>query len=183
MKKLLAIIGAPGTGKTTLMRAWMATREWSEDRPVDLLDTHVSGDIRLLGKYKNDDVFGGTDKLSMAVQPKAVEYLENASPVTVFEGDRLTSIKFFDAAKSKGFDIKIIQLTVPDTVREERYKERGSEQNETWLNGRMTKVKNVSDAFSGNPLFDEPSLVEVCEHSTPDDTKSIVQKMENFIGA
>ena len=41
MKKLLAIIGAPGTGKTTLMREWMKSREWFSDRPVDLLDSHV----------------------------------------------------------------------------------------------------------------------------------------------
>lgn len=181
MNRLLGIIGAPGTGKTTLVREWMKSREWSTDRPVDLLDTHVSGDIRLLGKYQNDDVFGGTDKLSMAVQPKAVEYLDNPSRVTVFEGDRLTSIKFFEAAKSKGFDIKIIQLTVSDSVREERYKERGSEQNETWLNGRLTKVKNVSDAFSGNPLFDEPSLVEIFDHVTPNDTQIIISKIEEYI--
>ena len=181
MNRLLGIIGAPGTGKTTVVREWMKSREWSTDRPVDLLDTHVSGDIRLLGKYQNDDVFGGTDKLSMAVQPKAVEYLDNPSRVTVFEGDRLTSIKFFEAAKSKGFDIKIIQLTVSDSVREERYKERGSEQNETWLNGRLTKVKNVSDAFSGNPLFDEPSLVEIFDHVTPNDTQIIISKIEEYI--
>lgn len=183
MNKLLAIIGAPGTGKTTLVREWMKLRKWSTDKPIDLLDTHLSGDIRLLGKYQNDDVFGGTDKLSMAVQPKAVEYLNDPSRVTVFEGDRLTSIKFFEAAKNKGFDIKIIQLTVPNEIREERYKERGSDQNETWLNGRLTKVKNVSNAFSGNPLFDEPSLVEVCEHITPDHTINIVEKMENFVRA
>lgn len=182
MNKLLAIIGAPGTGKTTLMRSWMERRSWVTDRPVDLVDSHVSEDVRVLGKYANEDVFGGTDKLSMAVQPKAVEYLDNPSRVTVFEGDRLTSIKFFEAAQSKGFEIKIIQLTVSDEVREERYKERGSEQNETWLNGRLTKVKNVSNAFSGNPLFDEPSLVEVCEHTTPDHTINIIEKIENFIG-
>lgn len=181
MNKLLAIIGAPGTGKTTLVREWMKSREWSKDKPVDLLDTHVSNDIRLLGKYEHDSLFSGTDKLSMAVQPKAVEYLDNPSPVTIFEGDRLTSIKFFEAAQSKGFEIKIIQLTVPDEVREQRYKERGSEQDPTWLNGRLTKVKNVSNAFSGNPLFDEPSIVEECEHKTPEDTKSIITIIEDFI--
>ena len=56
MKKLLAIIGAPGTGKTTLMREWMKSREWFSDRPVDLLDSHVSANIRVLGKYNNDTI-------------------------------------------------------------------------------------------------------------------------------
>ena len=181
MKKLLAIIGAPGTGKTTLMREWMKSREWFSDRPVDLLDSHVSANIRVLRKYDNDDTFGGTDKLSMAVQPKAVEYLNDASPITIFEGDRLTSIKFFQAAEKLNFKIKIIMLTVPDDIREKRYEERGSNQNETWLNGRLTKVKNVSNAFSGNPLFDEPSLVEEYEHKNSEDTQSIINVIENYV--
>ena len=72
-------------------------------------------------------------------------------------------------------------LSVPDDIREQRYEERGSNQNETWLNGRLTKVKNVSNAFSGNPLFDEPSLVEEYEHKNSEDTQSIINVIENYV--
>jgi len=41
------------------------------------------------------------------------------------------------------YDIEIIYLQTEKNVREERYKERGSEQNETWLRGRETKLANI----------------------------------------
>ena len=34
------------------------------------------------------------------------------------------------------------------SVRQDRYKERGSEQNETWLAGRETKVSNIMTNFA-----------------------------------
>jgi hypothetical protein len=41
------------------------------------------------------------------------------------------------------YDLKIIYLSTEKTVRNERYKERGSNQNETWLQGRETKISNI----------------------------------------
>src|SRR6056300_681857 len=121
MAKLIGIVGIPGTGKTTLMREWIAMREWQKDTSIKLLDSMISGDVRLFGKYEEGDTFAGTDKLSMAVQPVAVEYLENPThDVNIFEGDRLTSVKFFKEAE-KNHDVHIIVLNVSDTVREQRY--------------------------------------------------------------
>ena len=75
--KLIYLIGLPGCGKSTVMKQFMEAvgGAWKTDRPVDLLDSHVSGDYRVLGKYEEGEVFSGTDRLSMAVSPKAVEFL------------------------------------------------------------------------------------------------------------
>jgi len=75
--KLIGIVGMPGTGKTTMMREWISRREWELDTPIKLLNTMINNEssIRLFGKYEEGDTFAGTDKLSMAVQPVAIEYL------------------------------------------------------------------------------------------------------------
>ena len=76
MKTLIAVIGAPGTGKTNLMKEWMSRWDW-EYRREGQLDHYVSGDLILLGVYPDGETFGGTDKLSMSIAPQVVEFLDN----------------------------------------------------------------------------------------------------------
>jgi len=180
--KLIGIVGMPGTGKTTLMREWMAKREWTKDTPVKLLDTLISGDIRLFGKYEEGDTFAGTDKLSMAVQPAALEYIRMPThDINIFEGDRLTSVPFFKEAQKKGYDVHIIVLKVADDIREQRYKDRGSKQSEQFIKGRRTKIQNIINNFSGSFLTDEPSIVAEFDHSTPEDTQKIIAHIESLM--
>ena len=91
--KVIYIIGLPGTGKTTLMKRFMEQYEWTPNRPIDLLDSHVSGNIRVLGKYEEGETYAGTDRLSMAVSPKAIEYIQTRpDEVIIGEGDRWLEI-------------------------------------------------------------------------------------------
>jgi dephospho-CoA kinase len=172
--KLIGIVGMPGTGKTTLMRRWMETREWVEDTPMKLLNSHLNerNGIRVFGKYREGDVFAGTDKLSMAVQPVAIQYLQNPThAVTVFEGDRLTSVKFFKEAERLGHDVSIVVLSVSDAVRERRYGERGSSQSESFIKGRRTKIQNIMSHFT---VFE-------FNHETEEDTQDIIDFLETQI--
>lgn len=182
--KLIGVVGMPGTGKTTMMREWIKKREWELDTSIKLLDSMINNEanIRLFGKYKEGDTFAGTDKLSMAVQPVAIEYLNNPThAVNIFEGDRLTSVKFFQEAERIGYDVNIIVLSVSDEVREQRYKDRGSEQSQKFISGRRTKVKNIIDNFSGSVLTGDPSLVTEFNHETPEDTQKVVDFIETMI--
>jgi ribose 1,5-bisphosphokinase PhnN len=182
--KLIGIVGMPGTGKTTMMREWISRREWELDTPIKLLNTMINNEssIRLFGKYEEGDTFAGTDKLSMAVQPVAIEYLQNPThDVNIFEGDRLSSVKFFQDAERLGHDVHIIVLSVPDAVREQRYKDRGSEQSQKFIDGRRTKVKNIVDNFSGSVLTGDPSLVTEFNHETPEDTQKVIDFIESII--
>jgi hypothetical protein len=177
--KVIYLIGLPGCGKSTVMKKFMEAvgGEWKADRPIDLLDSHVSGDYRVLGKYEEGEVFCGTDRLSMAVSPKAVEFLSTKpDEVIVGEGDRLNNAGFFDAA---GDDLTIIHLFVSDEERERRYKERGSDQSEKFIQTVRTKCSNILERFGDQQtLFgEEEGCVLEAQHETPEDTQAIVELM------
>jgi len=176
--KVIYLIGLPGTGKSTVMKEFMSrTGGWYNDRPVDLLDSHVSGNIRVLGKYEEGETFSGTDRLSMAVSPKAVEFVSTKpNEFIVGEGDRLNNKGFFSAC---GDDLTIIHLTVADTTRDKRYKERGSDQSEKFIQTVRTKVNNIIEEFGPRAtLFgEEAGCVETFVHETPEDTKKVVDFM------
>ena len=129
--KLIYLIGMPGTGKSTVMKEFMSRHDgWERERATELLDTHVSGNIRVLGKYEEGETFSGTDRLSMAVAPKAIEWISKTpDEVIIGEGDRLNNKAFFEKAKELG-ELHIIKLTVSDEERKRRYEERGSNQSE-----------------------------------------------------
>ena len=182
MRKLIAIIGMPGTGKTTLMREWMSSRKWETDNSVKLLNSMISGDIRLFGKYEEGDLFAGTDKLSMAVQPEAIKYLQNPThSVNIFEGDRLTSIAFFQEALKLGYDLSIVILEVSDQTRERRYQERGSEQNEKFIRGRRTKIENVKSEFEEKIFTGDPCYYQTFSHETSEDTQKVISYINSLI--
>lgn len=188
--KLVYVIGMPGTGKSTLMKAFMnrvieridaigqpVDPNWKMDRPIDLLDTHVCGNIRVLGKYEEGQTFSGTDRLSMAVAPKAIEWIKTKpDEFIVGEGDRLNSKTFFEAV---GKDLTIIHLTTSDNTRETRYKDRGSEQSDKFIQTTRTKCKNVVDAFGDRQtLFgEEKGCVVEFSHENQADTEHIVNYM------
>jgi hypothetical protein len=98
----------------------------------------------ILGKYDEGETFSGTDRMSMAVQPEAVKFLASLhkDSVVLFEGDRLFTSTFLEHCVNN-YNTDIIYLETDKAVRQERYKERGSNQNETWLQGRETKIANI----------------------------------------
>jgi len=178
--KLIYLIGMPGTGKSTVMKSFMERHTpWEKDKPAELLETHVSGNIRILGKYEDGETFSGTDRLSMAVAPKAIEWLSTEpDEIIVGEGDRLNNKAFFEMARDLG-ELHIIQLTVSDEERERRYKERGSEQPEKFIQTVKTKCNNIAKHFGEqNTLFGyEEGYVTDMNHHDSDDTDEIVEKM------
>jgi gluconate kinase len=172
--KLVYLIGLPGCGKSTVMKEFMSRYDgWKQERPIDLLDSHVSGNIRVLGKYEEGETFSGTDRLSMAVSPKAVEWAStNPDEFVVGEGDRLNNKKFFESVT----DLCIIHLSVTDLERQRRYEERGSDQSAKFIQTVRTKCSNIIEHFGDKEtLFglEEGCVIEMV-HETPEDTKMVV---------
>lgn len=126
----------------------------------------------VLGDYRRKG-FGGTDRLSMAVQPEAVQFLEGLEPgwTVLFEGDRLFNLSFLE--ECKGFcEVIPWVLTASDGVKHQRHLDREDTQDDKWLRGRATKVLRVAERVKA-----ESKLHETTKH-----TRKLVKELLSLIG-
>lgn len=162
MKKALLIIGVPGTGKTTLTRKIMQELEatgWAhkptpekvkylpfKEYVIDTKESRVS--CRFLGVFSDNPTTyaEGTDKLSMGVQPFFEVWVGINSSHLVIEGDRLANVKTLEALLKNRYEVHVMVLDANENTLQARYKKRGSNQSETFLKGRATKVDNLRRA-------------------------------------
>lgn len=183
--KVLALGGEPATGKTTLIFELMkAADDWQVQKPEKLLDTLYSRklDCHVLGKYeRNDTIFQGTDRLSMAVQPDAVKFIHSLARAgintnVIFEGDRLFNAKFIDSILEVTNDFKIIRLQAPHSIVEQRHIDRKDDQDDTFKNSRRTKIDNICSSLV---LMD---YIEIMDNANFEDQKVIISYIKQFFG-
>lgn len=140
---LLYIIGIPGSGKSTLAAELVKGRR-RRVRDVPFVHTVYEDGLIQLGRERTGR--SGTDALSMSIQPNVLAALEAAKwPRVLGEGDRLTNRKFFEAAREQGYRVDVVLLDTPPELAAERREARGSEQSESWLKGRETKIDGLRD--------------------------------------
>lgn len=171
MKKIIAVGGRPGTGKTTLFRKFIEQYEWDKVEPKKLVPALYNKelDLYILGKYEEGDTFAGTDKMSMACQPNVQEFILETSSNVLYEGDRIFNQSFLEfASEQSDVDLTVIYLKVAEGTLQERYDERGSNQSETFLKGRETKYNNILSNF------DLMSYITEFENSNLDQQKKII---------
>lgn len=157
-RKLLAVGGQPGTGKTTLFRKFMEGKKWIEVEPAKLVSAMYNEemDLYILGKYQEGETFAGTDRLSMAVQPEVQKWIQTHNCNILFEGDRIFNQSFLEFAMGlPNTDLQVVYLKAPKEILEQRYKDRGSDQSEQFLRGRETKYSNLLSNFELMPYITE----------------------------
>lgn len=168
MRKLIAVGGSPGTGKTTLFRKFMQNFQWETVEPKKMLPALYCKelDLYVLGKYEDGETFAGTDRLSMAVQPIAQEFVSETKSNILFEGDRIFNQSFLEFAMTlPETELSVVFLKVPKDTLEQRYKDRGSDQSETFLKGRTTKYNNLLSNFDLMPYVTEFNNTNLTEQA------------------
>ena len=149
MIKILAIGGEPATGKSMLLREVRTKGKYGRFNKLRF-ELDVKKKIFWLGVF-NGSKFEGTDKLSMAVQPDAIQFLEKIkvsskykNHLVVFEGDRLFTGTFLEFCR-KNFHMKVIIVTARHHIKKARHVERADTQTDTFLKGRKTKIENIKE--------------------------------------
>jgi broad-specificity NMP kinase len=157
-RKIVAVGGSPGTGKTTLFRKFMEDKTWLDVSPAKLVAAtyNTERDLYILGKYEEGETFAGTDRLSMAVQPPLQEWIASHNCNILFEGDRVFNQSFLEFCMGlPDTQLEVVFLKAPKDILEERYKQRGSDQSEQFLRGRETKYSNLMSNFELMPYITE----------------------------
>lgn len=145
---LLYIIGEPGVGKSTTMQALTAglARVYvAAPLHHEFLTQQGNPATIAVELGRTREGFPGTDTLALNANPKAIDFVSwRPAPIVLAEGDRLANMAFLEGARQAGYRVHVAWLTAGAAVPAARRAERGSNQNEAWLRGRQTKVRNLA---------------------------------------
>ena len=146
---IISIVGAPCSGKTTLLKSLISELGGSKDiEPLPLFKCQKHNDILIIGRYPENETFGGTDRLSYGTISKFQEFINEQVKHyrhIIFEGDRFTNnVEWL----LDNHNAKCYLLTVDEEEEKRRHKSRGDTQNEKWLQGRRTQMNNLQKNFN-----------------------------------
>jgi len=173
MRKLIALGGLPATGKSTIMKKFMEGLEWKRSEPQKLVVTmyNEKHDLHIVGDYSDPtEKFPGLDRLSMAVQPEAIKWIQETKSNILFEGDRLFTSSFLETAAQlvdmSQLELKIVFISADPLLVETRHKDRQDTQSEKFIKGRETKLDNIRSSFY---------LIDYIQEFTNNNTSQLIE--------
>lgn len=114
-------------------------------RLVPFDELRVDGEVVGLEIGRRRPNYPGTDTLAMNALPSVCDWMrKQLVEVVCAEGDRLTHIKFLDAAAAAGYRVNLFVLQSPVNVLDARCEARGSKQSKSWRAGRATSCMRVA---------------------------------------
>lgn len=150
MDTVLWVVGAPGVGKTTAVRALLVPFERTIIKSPKWT---LAGPIAAAGHYTGE-TFDGADTVPYNGAADCLaawkNLLRKKAKLTVFDGDRFSnkaSLEFFQNLHTKPLIVCAYIKASGDTLQKRR-DARGSNQNATWLKGRATKAERFAGLFT-----------------------------------
>lgn len=156
-RRLIYLIGGPGSGKSTLMRriidlegrGWTrATVPASSGAPAREWYVDSLAGLRAVELGRNRAQFSGTDALPAAVIDVAEPWIrrQDECDCVLGEGARLANRRFLSAAADSGYEVTLVHLDheEADEWRAARSAEIGRVQAATWVKGRVTASRRLA---------------------------------------
>lgn len=178
---LIYMIGAPGIGKSTLMRELTKNCDRYEVPGKPAYDALLKeGKIAGVELGRRRENFSGTDALPMDAHPRALEWIGQAPfPLVLAEGQRLGTLAFFRAAHESGYNVHVLALDSPPEVSARRRAQRGSSQSESWVKGATTRAAHLLQKALSSGLFDVAILdAENSPQRLAEDARTLVRSLE-----
>lgn len=145
--RLLYLIGAPASGKSTLMAALRTGYDLTPRAgtvPHTLLVHPGTGAVAGIEIGRVREKFSGTDALRMDIHPLACEWVKTTTwPLVLAEGNRLATRAFLTTAAAQ-YEVHLAHLTAPGEILDQRCAARGSHQSATWRRGAASRARNLA---------------------------------------
>jgi hypothetical protein len=135
------VLGAPGAGKTTLVRELLKYYQQCFT-VVTKPKWTLAGDACAAGHYTGGK-FDGADTVPYNGARAAFDYwVEHGlgKRITFLDGDRFSNENAYNWFASTGADVRCIYLEASEQLLAARRAQRGSTQNKSWMKGRGTKA-------------------------------------------
>lgn len=159
----LFVLGPPGVGKTTVIRQLVPSLLPRSGKTVTEIASPkwtITTDRTALAGHWRGTTFDGGDTVPYTGARAALEFWRDnillKVDLTIFDGDRFSTKPSLEFIRETGVRVLGVHLGAADDVLAVRRAARASNQNETWLKGRVTKASNFAELigaawFSANP--------------------------------